>query len=350
MISRTAVLRTLLCSKRVLFREKKYKEAMDRFKLLLAKYPGSKLADESFAGTQAAVRELLKAYYAQEKYASIIEVYLENKPEMTLPNQSFYLTQIVEDSEIMFLIGNSYKILGLYDRALEKFKKALLITYKNRIKDLILVEMGNLYLLNGDLSKAKEMYRFLLKRYPKSKHRLEAMHQMGIVLYQEKDFKNASLMLLSSLQEERDGIRRGIGYRYLGRAYKEMRLYGRAIDAFRNAEHEFNNAGEKDMRTEEYLRDISFDFGELYLLEKDNEKALRAFERAIKQYPKDKRASWALFKIGNILMTLHNKKDAIKVFEVMKKKYPEEIWANMADELIQDQQFETRYKLYLNKG
>lgn len=326
------------------------KKAIDRFRILLTEYPKSELADNTLLIIKSTIRELIKSYYNENKYYSVIEAYHENNKRVYMPNHESYLPKILDDAEVLLFIGDSYKALGLYNKALDTFRKALAVSYKNNVKDRILLETGNIYRIKGEMAKAKELYQFLLRRYPESQHSLEAMVHLGNILYEEKDFKNASVLFLSAVKKDGNKKRKGVSYYLLGNSYRQLKQYDEAINSYKKADHELRKILGRTNEVKDYLRDGYFNLGETHLLKKEYQKALKTLQEAIQSYPKDKRAGWALFTIGDILIKLKKRDEALRVFAIVKKKYPNDIWADMAHEYLQDYNLEKRYNAFLRRG
>ncbi|HUU51185.1 MAG TPA: tetratricopeptide repeat protein [Nitrospinota bacterium] len=325
----------------MLKKNKKFREATEKFKVLLRQYPESILFDDTLLVLESSIKELINFYYKQGRHYSAIEIYTDNLEPYLLK---------MEDPKTLFLIGNSYNTLGLRESALVTFSNALKISHKNKIKDLILFEIGKLYSQYGDKSKSEKTFRFLLKQYPHSRYSVDSMHYLADILYEKGNFKDASILYLSAIRKDKHRKRNAISYHMLGNCYKELGKYSKAINTYKVSRLEFKKMKYKKEEISDYIRDQYFNLAEALLFNQEYKKALSTFQKATSLYPKDKRAGWALYTIGSLLMKIKKEENALKTWESVKKKYPDNIWAQMADESIRGYHFEKRYRSYFKRG
>ena len=166
-----------------LYKEKKLDKAAEQFKIVLKKYPKSRVAPESQYRLGTISEETGDYVEAHKAYQALINSY---------PQSERFEEVIEREYQIgtMFLSGKKGKLLGLDIRpslplAIEVFQKIVAVAPYSAFGDKAQFDLGVAYQKSGHLNDSLEAFQSLIDQYPQSSLLQQARLQMAEISYEK---------------------------------------------------------------------------------------------------------------------------------------------------------------------
>lgn len=185
--------------------KKRQKQAISIFKRIVSKYPDSQFVAK-------AKYEMGKALYAINNFTQALRMLndvAESNPLL-----------LYETQELLYNIGDSYYHTGKYDKAREALGKAYNFFPKNEGNDKILTRIGDTFLDEKDIEKAKKIFQLVIELYPgtdgyvissmrlaehlETREEKETIYTRIINEYPDNPMANLAMLRMAGL-EQKDG-------------------------------------------------------------------------------------------------------------------------------------------------
>jgi len=321
------------------FREqKKYQEAIDSLLTVLDEYPESALSKKCFCSIQETLCKLIDSYFSEEKYYLVLELYQKHKNP--------FLDE-VKNTTAFFQMGESFRQGGLYDEALDMYGKAQRIYPRSYPEDELIIRMGEIYVLKKEYARAEKLFKRMIEKFPESKYRKIAFHNLADNCYEQEDYGEARLAYLSALKGERRIPRDIKGFFYLGRCYHAIGNVSSAIGAFRKAIQVAEHLG-KDQVEQEFVIKSYFQLADCLYQNRKYKGAIEIYTQTVEQYPEDDRVQWALYRIAESYRKLGKEKAGIKSLkELASRGSREAFWEKVISEDIRNLEWEMKNRKHL---
>ena len=135
----------------VKYKKNQNQEVIKILRELINTYPDNKISEKGRL-------ELGKALYKEgifSKAIKNIEIFLTAKPD-----------QVYKDSELLWILGDSYFKLKKYDKAKETLTKAYNFFFETKEASVLLNRIGDIYRDSNKAKEAIDVYKLVIKRYP----------------------------------------------------------------------------------------------------------------------------------------------------------------------------------------
>ena len=255
----------------------RYDVAIQNFKRLTAEHPNSSLRLD-------AVRGIATAWFRQGKYTEAIKGFQEFWEAASKDVNSFSIDVIAES---IYLTGESYEKLGLYQ-------------------------------------KAREYYDQVLKDYPQANQSADALYSTAWVDYRLKKFKQAHDQLLSFVEQYPDH------YATIEATYRAAESLFQIYD-WPSAQVEFeqfiakyqDHSHQKQGLLKQYVVDARFRLGECYFQQQMMNEARDTFAYLLHESEKTSISAEAQYWIGEILAEEGKGNEAIHEYQKVIRLYPD---------------------------
>ena len=314
---------------------KDYEGSVNTLRDILAKYPDTPLKEQ----IKSALRAPLEAIFKREEQAGhderIVSRYQQVKAILgaeDMPN-------------LLLMLGNAYRRLHLYNRAIPAFEKAKKSYTAYDQPAALLFGLGESLYKVQRLEEARQALGEFVKRDPEDRRVSQAYFLLGDVMLRQKRYEKATAAFDAAMQKATDDsckidilLATAEASNCQGDYDKASRLMNRAI-ALMNQNKADSAAGAYETYQE---------LGETYLKLGDNEKALSAFEKALKASPEGRDSHIARFRLAECYQGLRERDKTEKILnQIIASGDP--FWTRMAeakiDEIETDIRIEKFYSL-----
>jgi len=318
--------------------QKKYQEAITSLMTVLEEYPESDLSKRCFCSLQEILCKLIDSYFSEEKHYPILELYQKHKNP--------FLAE-VKNTKTLFQVGESFRQVGLYDEALEVYKKAQRIYPRNYPEDELILRMGGIYMLKKEYARAEKVFKKLIKNFPEGKYRKLAFHNLADSYFEQERYGEARLAYLSALKGKQRIPRDIKGFFYLGKCYHAMGNLSSTIDAYRRAIQVAEDLGEGQVK-QEFVVKSYFQLADCLYQNRKYLDAIEVYTHAVEHYPEDDRAQWALYRIAASYRKAGKEKiDIESLKKLANRGNREAFWEKVVSENIRNLEWEAKNREHL---
>ena len=242
----------------------------------------------------------------------------------------------------LYNTGICYLKLRLFKEAENQFQQVLERYGRHSVAAKCLFFKGVTYLERSESITAEKLFRTFIKRYRKHPWISNAWEKLGdtyVDLEQQKKAVDAYTNAVQSAVKAGDKVaalfKRGKAYREIGNSKRAIESYDKAIAI-----------GEK---ADVYLRvpDSYYRIADEWYRKNEYKKAMGYYVKVTRKFPAFQETPWGLFQIGSIYKKQKKYQDAIKMFKVLIKKYPDDYWARQAQFKMEDTIWEHEYNAVL---
>lgn len=274
-----------------------YNKAIETYRTIVYRYPQSQLAREvrvSMGDLFAETGDLLKA---QESYERILEQGYDLPPDLH------------------FKIANVLRSLNQLSKAVRHYKAYLRTDPGGEHVPGSYYGLARVQEQRGYLEEAAQEYQRLIEKHPESPLVTEAKGRLALVLFdlgQYEASRSASLDVLTT--EIDDSLRIDIEAKIVLASY---RLGDLVTAETRAKDFRKDHSQEKD-----YLALFEFEKGNHYILVKNGQNALLAFEKLIADYPESQYGDDAHYGVGLAYLEAGDYEKAVEAFRTLVQEYP----------------------------
>ena len=240
---------------------------------ILAKYPDTPLKEQIKSALGAPVEAIFAREQQGGNYAKIVGYYEEMKYDL-----------VVEDMpKVLLILGDAYRRLHLYDRAISALEKAKKSYTDQGQPATLLLGLGESFYKLQRLEEAQRSLEVFVDRYPEDKRAYQAYFLIGDIMLRQKEYEQAIAAFDLAMQKNPDGLYKIDILLAMAEASNCHRDYDRASKLLNRAIALMNqNKADSAAGTYEAYQEL----GETYLKLGKNKQAVSAFENALKVSPK----------------------------------------------------------------
>ena len=240
---------------------------------ILAKYPDTPLKEQIKSALGAPVEAIFAREQQGGNYAKIVGYYEEMKYDL-----------VVEDMpKVLLILGDAYRRLHLYDRAISALEKAKKSYTDQGQPATLLLGLGESFYKVQRLEEAQRSLKVFVDRYPEDKRAYQAYFLIGDIMLRQKEYEQAIAAFDLAMQKNPDGLYKIDILLAMAEASNCHRDYDRASKLLNRA-IALTNQNKADSAASTY--EAYQELGETYLKLGKNKQAVSAFENALKVSPK----------------------------------------------------------------
>mgnify|MGYP006287772343 CR=1 FL=1 len=309
-----------------------YEKAMESYKVVVESFPSNSLAPEAFES----IRYCLISLGREDEALKILDEYIEDndtespfvkdfrykKGEMFYQGRNYqnaiteyekYLEKYPESgksAEVMFWKAKSYANLNENRKASETFNRVLKEHPNSEYAPLAILENGILHKEMAEINKADSIFIELQKIFPKHK----AAAQGG--------FERAVMQFALGDTTESMNIFRDVANKYAGTDYGDqsryrLAMYFRSKDLHDSARKHFRKLAKID-ENPMIAAEAQYRIGELYMRDKEYNKAIEAFLTSIQKYSGyDDWYSLSLLNLGQAYTEIGDSENAKEIYNAL---------------------------------
>ena len=267
-------------------KDKDYEGSVNILRDILAEYPDTPLKGQIKSALGAPVEAILEREQQAGNYGKIVGYYEEIKADLgdeDMPN-------------LLLILGDAYRGLHLYDRAISTFEKAKKLYTDQGQPATLLFGLGESFYHVKSLEEAERLLKAFVQRYPEDRRAYQAYFLIGDIMLGQKKYEKAMAAFDLAMQKDRDGS---------------------------------------------YKIDILFAMGETYLKLGDNEQAASAFENALKISPKGRDDHSLQFRLAECYQRLQERDKTEGILnQIMASGDP--FWSRIAEAKINEIEMDMR--------
>jgi len=281
------------------------------------------------------LNSLIKDHYGGGEYLGVIRVYRKH--------MDFLDSEENRDKRGLLLVAESYRKLGLLEDALGVYRR---VRKADRVAgDHVLFQMGRILFEKGDRQAALRVLEPFPKAFPKSPYLPRVERLLGDLCLGAGDYSSAVRWYRLALAAG-GGPDTGRVYANMGKALmavgnekKAIEAYKRAVSSmwpFREQVWAKGPLGESLARLATYYEDR----GRMST-------ATQYYRKIVALSSPEGRADWALYRLGETLRKRGDLDMMRQVFEDLKKRSADSLWARLADWAAGEADFEAKDGPYL---
>ena len=232
---------------------------------------------------------------------------LENSEnDSTLVSEGLVLPDKVR-CELEYQIGNCYYLLGKYNEAIKVLRNFGLYEENNEMLDDAYYKLADCFFKTEDYLTAFQLYKNALMEFPDSTLSSHGFLYSGKSLRKMKMLDNAIEDLKQGLSRYKDGIYADSLKFEIGLCYLDDENYNRALDVF---EEIAEGKRDKDM-----VINANIYAGISLARDKQQEKAIEYYRKALKDDSLEKRTVWVSKLVGDSYAELGSLDEAVKAYQ-----------------------------------
>ncbi len=270
------------------------RETIDSVQVFLKKFPKSPLANNANIIMARAYFEEIGRFYRPEQFLRVVRTYSEFRS--IVPD---WVSLLAKPYKAMVEVGESYMRLGLYKEANEVFGKILgspqgVLSAGGEA----IFRMAQSALLSGDRTKAKDLARSFITRFPDGERTPSIQAILGEIAWHEKSPRTAVSLLADSLKGELDNELKARSLYILSESNAQVFRYAESVEALRKAIALYAKIPGKVKPFS--LELANYRLGDMLYEGRRWIGSLVAYMGAVEAFPKSKLAGWAYHRIGKI--------------------------------------------------
>ncbi|MFH0918939.1 MAG: tetratricopeptide repeat protein [Fibrobacterota bacterium] len=237
----------------------------------------------------------------------------------------------------LYDIGLVYAKMRLFDNAETYLAKILAEYPKGDVAEPAALLRGHVFAEKGAYDDAVAVYQAYLKARPETRY-LSAIHAaLGDIAFHRNDLRGALKHYLTALGRE-TGKKEKASLQYkIGECYWRDGST-RGIDYFKQAAE-----ADSTLRLDAAMESC-FRLGDYYHKIKNLESALKYYKLAVSRFPGAPSTPWARYQIGNIYKQGGRAEEAIKAYQQLMERHPDDYWALQAKWKREDAVWENEYR------
>ncbi|HVO65593.1 MAG TPA: tetratricopeptide repeat protein [Syntrophales bacterium] len=342
----------------ILYKNSRYKESFDTYARLLSQFSHGKYRGEAFKYFLASADWLVDENYAKGDYPAVSEIYFKSRENGLISGDNF---------KMAFKMGDSLRLVGLYDEAMEVFEKLLKTcgSIADRHRTITAIadvdcERGNYenvervlkQLSTTSLDTDKRLTPHSGKSRYKGKATVKPVESegniekhvnriLGNVYFKKGQFDKAAQTYAKVLDSGVGIEGMAVVYRNYAECLKAMNLLPMAIDNYQKAIEVYNRENQK------YPVNIIIDsyrgIGDCLFEEKKYLEAISMYKQSLTKFDRRTESLWSIYNMGRGYVELRNSEMADKTFSELKNKGGEGFWSTLADYALREYSWNDKY-------
>jgi len=267
-----------------LYERKRYINSIVTTKKLIINFPDSKYSKATKRLIQNNLYRIIETLHSQKGYYRLLAVYYSNFDPFLAD---------VKDATIIAKVADAYYELGLYSRALEKYKHSARLDRQGLLKEMLRYKMGKSYNMMEAYKDAEESLYPFTSRWRNSVYAADALHLLGDVYYHQGETKKAIMAFNKALITNPKHLRVSKTAYLLGLIYKEKKNYKKAEINFKRAIRRYRKkVGEPE---DGYIAESYYQLVESAYLSGNFSDAIKYSNRVVTLYKNNSQNSWAKY-------------------------------------------------------
>ncbi len=303
-------------------KDKDYEQSLAILQEILTKHPNTPLEKE----VKAALLVSLQAIVEQEKQSGgtkkIVAFY-----ERLRSSLSF------EDSpDLLTLVGDAYKQIGLLEDAISIYEKARSSYADEKQPATLLLSLGECYYHEEKFNEAERALSALVTRYPKHKQASKAYYWMGKILLGREEYAKAVRFLDLALGQGPDQYYQAKILMAMADVSKSQGDHEKAVGSLTKA---VTLLSQDKSTTPDVLQLAYEELGDTYFELEQKNKALSAFEKALKYGSQDSDKYSLRFRLARCYQWAEATTKAVDILnEIVASEDP--LWSKVAQAEIRE--------------
>jgi len=299
-------------------RQSRHIESIVSLKALIKKFPEVGTSKQVLDLIGVNLYALVRGFHGQDGYFAVLYTYYDHF-------DPFF--KDLKDPEILMAVGDAYYEMGIFERSLEKFVEADRLADSAPFKDRIAYGEGRAHAaLQKNDDAVANLNRFM-GPLGKSPYAADALHVLGGVYEEKKDYPAAIAAYERAITLEKDGPMATYSAYRAGLLYKNGGLYRKAIQSFQAAIDKFKMEPPFD---DYYLMDSHFQLMEAAYRSGMYPDAVKYSEEAQRMYPEAVQVRWARFVKSDSEARLSNDEKAVATLKALAKEDATSVYGHVA--------------------
>jgi len=303
-------------------KHKDYEGSIQTLRGILSKHPDTPLSEDIKSALRTSMEAIFKREQQAGNYENILNYYEQMKD----------LLSIEDAPNLLLILGDTYRRLHLYDRAISMFEKAKSLYTDQDQPGTLLFGLGESFYKVKRFEEAQQPLEVFVARYPEDKRSARAYFFIGDMMLRQKKYDKAMAAFNLARQKttEKDiKIRILMG---MAEALSGGGDYDKASSVLNKA-IALLSQNKRDSLIDIY--DAYQRLGETYLKLGDNEQAASAFEMALKVSPKGRNDHRLQFRLAECYQKLQARDKAERILnQIIVAGDP--FWSRMAEAKINE--------------
>jgi TolA-binding protein len=323
---------------RALSKAGRYREAFDTYSRYLKQYPRGKYLDEVVRNYKLIAGQLIGTYYNKGDHVAVADLYYAASIHGLVSSIDF---------DTLFKVGDSLKMIGLYDDAALVFNEMTKLASSTQNENRAILAMAEVDVLRGKNKEAEQKLQSILNQTKtKDMQALQkAKTMMADVAFHQGLYDRAVQSyrdILNATKSHEDVL--SLYDRYAG-ALKEkdmctlaIRYYLKIIEAASKDEKRYSP---------KYLADSYLGLGDCYFAEKRFKEGMAMYQQAMALNPEQGQKMWQIYRIGQEYWRSENFPEADKAFGLLKSSPEGPFWSKVIEYQTESGKWSDKYARYL---
>ncbi len=312
------------------YREQRYLEAIEQFKLLLPFEKDSRYHQSARKYLQLSMVQLIDQYAKQNGHLPVLYAYADYL-NLGIGELNRVQTQLQ--------IGESYKAIGLNSEALKFFEKVKFADVNGAYTDRLFLDLGEINLSENRFQEAERVARTFINTYKNSPRLPEAKIILARSYLGQNQF-DQSIKVFNELLESKSVEAAKIHYLMAETWF--------AREDLRNAARAYRNTLDSYDRTirnpPDYVQSAYYKLGMVLSMQGQTEKSLDALMAGRKLFPDHRLKDWADYLIASNLDRLQKKDEAETELKTLVAENPDDLLQKAAQSHLKVMDWEKRLK------
>lgn len=321
-----------------LIKRKRYREAFEAGRLLLATFPRGVRRDAGEKNLAAAASHLIDEHYAKKDYLSVVDLYFDLDRGNLLKGGNF---------DMLSQIGKSLKEMRLLDQAAGLFEEMIRVFGEDPRGRRLSLDMAEIDYARGRYGDAKKRLQTLIDKRPGVNAELTAAARnlMGNISYKEGSYPEAAgfysaVLGSGTVPDGGTAVRK----RYAD-VLREMGMYSAALVNYRRALKECGDSAPQcpvpvALNSYEGLGDCLYRKG-------NYEEAIRMYQQSLDGIPEGRRSRWTMANIERGYAKLGKGPALGESPASLQVEGGDEFWSRVVDYYRADEDWTERYGPYI---
>lgn len=301
------------------YEKKDYMPCISTLKEMIAKYPNSALLENVTHTLGEAWLELIKLYYAQGRYLSILDFYSRNQECLSK----------ITNGECFLHLGNQFEQVALYDQAIELYQRADDLLWPPDKREECLFSLGKTYFKNRSYAQARYKLEHLLEKYPHCTYAEDARLYLGKCAYYAGDYERATQVFKQILKGSPSKATQGEALYLLGMSLEGLGKFSEAAKALVQVGQAY--------RVLERVQDIFgvyYKLGDVLLKDGDYLSAVAAYKTALETDRRNEKSASLLYNLGKCYLALNKEQEARWTFGQALEISQDDFWKEISNTML----------------
>lgn len=317
-----------------LLQDQRYLESINQLKDVLALKPNKRTTAAAKKYIQQAMIHLVDRYYLQDGTLPILYAYTDY---VSLP------VEPLSNAKTLLQIGESFQSVGMVQEAVEHYEKVKELDVNKRFSDRLFLNLGRIHLDKKNFTNAERVAKTFLNRYPKSPLAPKGMKLLADAYRGQgkssKAIKTYRKLLKKDVEDPSE-----IHY-LIGEVSFDKNDIPQAIQGYQKSIESYDR---KILPVPQHIPNAYYKLGSLLYTKKNYKQAIKALDRARSLYPKHPDKPWSDYLIAESYAQLKEKDQASEEFnDIMTSERTDGVMRKAAELKLKLMEWENQFKDFL---